>query len=72
MSALGAKMGNPPPRQGIPYTMPSSSIFIYKNSLPNLWNYPINHAEKTMPRLSNYTKGMILTYHNEGYNLPPQ
>ena len=41
MSALWAKMGNPPPRQGIPYTTPSSSIFIYKNSLRKLWNYPI-------------------------------
>ena len=35
ISALKAKIRNRPPCQGIPYTMPSSSIFVYKNSLKN-------------------------------------
>ena len=46
-SALGPKMGNPPPCQGIPFTTPFRSIFVYKNSLRKLWNNPINHAENT-------------------------
>ena len=58
-------MGNPPPCPGILYTTPSSSIFVYKNSLRKLWNYPINHAEKTTSFWS--YQGMILTYHNEAY-----
>ena len=59
MSALGPKMGNPPPYQGIPYTItPPSSIFVYKNSLRKLWNYLINHAEKSTSFWSN--QGIIM------------
>ena len=64
MSALGPKMGNPTLYQGIPYTiMLPSSIFVCKNSLRKLWNYPINHAEKTTSFLPRDD--------NEGYNIPP-
>ena len=65
MSALGPKMGNPPPYQGIPYTItPCSSIFVSK----------IAYKIVKLPDKSCQEKHLflILPRDHEGYNIPPR
>ena len=64
MSALRPKMGNPPPYQGIPYTItPSSSHLCLQKKIVNL-PYKLcreEHLFLILPR-----------DHNKGYNIPPR
>ena len=64
MSALGPKMGNPPPYQGIPHTItPSSSHLCLQKKIVNLPNKlrREEHLFLILPR-----------GHNKGYNIPPR